>query len=298
MKIVVQAIFLVALFLSKDACAKTCASFFNVNDAPASFEDSYLKTSLSSFKKETQNSFYQYKNAINILSTRVQYMFREQSNFFSFEGETLFVSNQFQYLLNFYTPEQLKRLLVTGGLVYQSSKNLGLNSNLSTQLALQAIRHSAYVEHLSFKDFKEYSQLSIDRNGIKLALQQALATYEVLRDFEMPYIAGYSTETRRVYVDKNFTREDYLPFLLIHEIIEAEILRILPPDIRNYFIAHHISQRVEMEVVRAHDVSWHDYQHGYIASLDTLAFNQIYTMTKLPSDLNLIPFRDMGDLKL
>src|SRR3984893_19192185 len=87
----------------------------------------------------------------------------------------------------------------------------------------------------------------------------------VSHDYDIPYIAGYSTDGRTVFIDRHLPRTfrswsqtiRVAQFLLVHELIEKALL----DELRlHYLHAHQIAVRAERDAVKAAGVSWSAYQ--------------------------------------
>ncbi|MGX7872869.1 hypothetical protein ACVDG5_008605 [Mesorhizobium sp. ORM6] len=97
---------------------------------------------------------------------------------------------------------------------------------------------------------------------VVLALQRRI---EVNRDFDIPYLAGYSEDGRTVYIDRHLPRTmasqgravRLAPFLVTHEVVEKSLLDKLR---LHYLHAHQIALRTERDAVRAAGVSWRAYE--------------------------------------
>src|SRR5450755_1259551 len=84
------------------------------------------------------------------------------------------------------------------------------------------------------------------------------------RDHDIPYLAGYSTDGKRIYIDRHLppTFEDkgktiaVARFLLLHEEVEKTLIDQLG---LHYQHAHQIATRAEEAAVRADGVSWRNY---------------------------------------
>lgn len=100
----------------------------------------------------------------------------------------------------------------------------------------------------------------------------------VNRDFDIPYIAGYSKDGRTVFIDRHLPRSfrwlmrivRVEPFLLTHEVVEKALL----DELRlHYLHAHQIALRAERDAVKAAGV-------------------------RVPASLDLTPYRDEKDFGL
>ncbi len=287
MKCLFTAFFLIINLLH---AKNSCFEFFGKSEI--TYESLIEQERLSRFKKITQNNKFQLKNTLNILSTHYKIIFREQSELFEIQHKTVYARVEIAQWIQKLPDQDLKQLITPTALIYQSSRNLGLSQKSSLTIAQAILKHSAQT--IGYGTGKLLG--NFDKLSFVSAMNDLISTYEVNKDFEIPYIAGYSSLQRRVYIDNDFKSNKFLPFLISHEIIESELLKLLPTEIRNYFIAHHIAQRIEMEFVRASDESWLSYQHTYIAAIDAIAYEKINTLDRIPEDLNLIPYREMDDL--
>ena len=120
------------------------------------------------------------------------------------------------------------------------------------------------------------------------------------RGHDVPYLAGYSRDGRTIYIDRHLPgsfacrgrRVAVDPFLVLHEAVEKSLIDTLG---LRYQHAHQIALRAEEAAVNAARVSWREYD----------AFMQKYikeagdeTLTRLPLDLDIKPYRDEHDRKL
>lgn len=87
----------------------------------------------------------------------------------------------------------------------------------------------------------------------------------VSREYDVPYIAGYSVDGHTVFIDRHLPKSfRWLTktvkvdlFLLTHEIVEKALL----DELRlHYLHAHQIAVRAERDAVKAAGVSWWVYQ--------------------------------------
>jgi hypothetical protein len=122
----------------------------------------------------------------------------------------------------------------------------------------------------------------------------------VNRAYDIPYIAGYSVDGRTVFIDRHLPRTfrwlmktvRVEPFLLTHEIVEKSLL----DELRlHYLHAHQIAVRAERDAVKAAGVSWWAYQR-FIKKHERAIEQE--TIMKVPSSLDLTPYRDEKDFAL
>jgi len=122
----------------------------------------------------------------------------------------------------------------------------------------------------------------------------------VNREFDIPYIAGYSVDGHTVFIDRHLPRSfrwllktvRVEPFLLTHEIVEKALL----DELRlHYLHAHQIAVRAERDAVKAAGVSWWAYQR-FMKQHERQIEEE--TIVKVPAMLDLTPYRDEKDFKL
>jgi hypothetical protein len=122
----------------------------------------------------------------------------------------------------------------------------------------------------------------------------------VNRDYDIPYIAGYSVDGHTVFIDRHLPRTfrwlmrtvRVEPFLLTHEIVEKALL----DELRlHYLHAHQIAVRAERDAVRAAGISWWAYQRFMKQHEKHIAEEKLI---KVPTALDLTPYRDEKDFGL
>ncbi len=122
----------------------------------------------------------------------------------------------------------------------------------------------------------------------------------VSREYDIPYIAGYSTDGHTVFIDRHLPKSfRWLtktirvdPFLLLHEIVEKALL----DELRlHYLHAHQIAVRAERDAVKAAGIPWFVYQRfmkRYQRPIET------EKIARVPCNLDLTPYRDQKDFSL
>jgi hypothetical protein len=123
---------------------------------------------------------------------------------------------------------------------------------------------------------------------------------KVRHDFDIPYIAGYSTDAKTVYIDRHLPRTmawrgqevRLAPFLVTHEIVEKALL----DELRlHYLHAHQIALRAERDAVRGAGLTWRAYQAVMKAHEKAIDEERL---KKVPGDLDLTPYKDLDDYAL
>jgi hypothetical protein len=120
------------------------------------------------------------------------------------------------------------------------------------------------------------------------------------RAHDIPYLAGYSLDGKRIYIDRHLPptfrhrgRDVAVDrYLLLHEEVEKALIDHL--DL-HYQHAHQIATRAEEAAVRADGVSWRAYDRFMQQFVKTMGDERL---TRLPDDLDLKPYRDEHDFDL
>jgi len=118
------------------------------------------------------------------------------------------------------------------------------------------------------------------------------------RAHDIPYLAGYSTDGKTIYIDRHMPRSfrhngreiDTDRFLVLHEEVEKTLIDQLG---LHYLHAHQIALRTEQAAVRAAGVDWREYD-GFMQRYVKRIGDE--RLTKVPPDLDLKPYRDEHDL--
>ena len=130
------------------------------------------------------------------------------------------------------------------------------------------------------------------------AIERRVGTID--REHDIPYLAGYSLDGKRVYIDRHLPKSFAYKgreiavdrYLLLHEEVEKTLIDQL--DL-HYQHAHQIATRAEEAAVRADGVSWRAYDRFMQKYVKRMGDERL---TKLPRDLDLKPYRDEHDYDL
>jgi len=117
------------------------------------------------------------------------------------------------------------------------------------------------------------------------------------REHDIPYLAGYSLDGRRIYIDRHlpptfrYRGRDVAVdrYLLLHEEVEKTLIDQLH---LHYQHAHQIATRAEEAAVRADGISWRAYDRFMQQYVKEMGDERL---TRLPDDLDLKPYRDEHD---
>jgi len=120
------------------------------------------------------------------------------------------------------------------------------------------------------------------------------------RRHDVPYLAGYSLDGKRIYIDRHLPHSfpyrgrniDVDRYLILHEEVEKTLIDQLH---LHYQHAHQIATRAEEAAVRADGVSWRAYDRFMQKFVKQMGDERL---TKLPPDLDLKPYRDEHDYDL
>lgn len=137
----------------------------------------------------------------------------------------------------------------------------------------------------------------VSHTMLDLALEAILNKITLNRDYDIPYLAGYSKNGKTIYIDRHMPKSFISNgrviktdrFLILHEAVEKTLIDELG---LHYQYAHQIALRAEEEAVRADKISWKEYDR----------FMQIYIkeigderLTRVPKNLDVKPYRDEHD---
>jgi hypothetical protein len=120
------------------------------------------------------------------------------------------------------------------------------------------------------------------------------------RSHDVPYVAGYSKDGKTIFIDRHLPSEmEYKGrkintdrFLLLHEEVEKTLIDQLN---LHYLHAHQIATRAEEAAVRAARISWREYDRFMQKYVKKMGDERL---TKVPTDLDLKPYRDEHDTEL
>jgi hypothetical protein len=117
------------------------------------------------------------------------------------------------------------------------------------------------------------------------------------RRHDIPYLAGYSQDGKTIYIDRHMPRTlklhgrtiDTDRFLILHEEVEKTLIDQLG---LHYLHAHQIATRAEQAAVRAHGITWREYDRFMQKYVKEVGDERL---TNVPADLDLKPYRDEHD---
>src|SRR5215467_10059748 len=117
------------------------------------------------------------------------------------------------------------------------------------------------------------------------------------RRHDIPYLAGYSRNGKIIYIDRHMPETmryggrdiNTDRYLILHEEVEKTLIDQLG---LHYLHAHQIASRAEQAAVRAAGIRWRDYDRFMQKYVKRIGDERL---TKVPTDLDLKPYRDEHD---
>jgi len=140
----------------------------------------------------------------------------------------------------------------------------------------------------------------IDQSVMSDALKAVVARVKKIdREHDIPYIAGYSQNGEKVYIDRHLPRSAVLGgkrvhtdrFVILHEAVEKALLDELG---LHYLHAHQIALRTERAAVEAEGLAWREY-NAFTKSHEREIDDE--KLQKVPDDLDLTPYRNERDFQ-
>ena len=124
--------------------------------------------------------------------------------------------------------------------------------------------------------------------------------FRINRDFDIPYVAGYSKDGRVIYIDRHLPislvigsrRVHVFPFLITHERTEKALLDLAG---MRYNEAHKYATMAEHKELNKAGISPVLYERA----LDPyIKADQHEKIVRVPMDLDMRPYRDSNDIAL
>ena len=122
------------------------------------------------------------------------------------------------------------------------------------------------------------------------------AAVPIIRKYDIPYLGGYSSDGKRVYIDRHlnlrYKGKDISKFIRMHEVAEKAALDIFELD---YQHAHKVANHVERQAVEKAGLKWIEYCDHLDPFIKEVSKEHIESV---PHDLDLTPYKDEHDKKL
>ena len=157
--------------------------------------------------------------------------------------------------------------------------------------------HATYAPIIKSRHTGHRPEWLIGEKMMDHAVKSIRARTHLERDYDIPYLAGYSLDGHTIFIDRHMPRSFVYRsrkvmtdrFLIVHEGVEKSLIQLLG---MHYLHAHQIALHAEQAAVRAEGIKWEAYD----------AFMQEYikvigdeALSKVPDNLDLTPYRDFHD---
>lgn len=156
---------------------------------------------------------------------------------------------------------------------------------------------SAGHGHSGDLDTAPLSTAALNRVLADPAVSSRLATYhDINRDYDLPYLAGYSKDGKTIYIDRHLPSElsyeldgqrkvfDPTNFVCLHEIMEKACIDGLG---WHYYHAHAAANGYERRGVLTSGMMWGPYNKALEPCIKT---NEHEKLKSMPPDLDLTPY--------
>jgi hypothetical protein len=135
---------------------------------------------------------------------------------------------------------------------------------------------------------------------LNLTVKTILKDVKVNRNYDIPYLAGYSNDGKTIFIDRHMPKSFVYRgrrimtdrFLILHEAIEKALIDKFDMI---YEFAHQIALRSEEAAVRAQKISWDAYNKFMNQHIKSVSDERI---KKVPKKLDLKPYIDEEDRAL
>jgi len=129
------------------------------------------------------------------------------------------------------------------------------------------------------------------------AVKAIRARLHLERDYDIPYLAGYSEDGHTIFIDRHMPKSFIYRkrkvmadrFLIVHEAVEKSLIQLLG---MHYLHAHQIALHAEQAAVRAEGIKWDAYDAFMQEYIKVIGDEQL---SKVPDNLDLTPYRDFHD---
>lgn len=141
------------------------------------------------------------------------------------------------------------------------------------------------------------AQWLISQEMIDHAVRSIRERVHLSRDYDIPYLAGYSLDGHVIFIDRHMplgfswqgrhVATDR--FLIVHEAVEKSLIQLLG---MHYLHAHQIALRAEQASVRGEGITWEAYD-GFMQEYIKVIGDE--RLSRVPDNLDLTPYRDFHD---
>ena len=129
------------------------------------------------------------------------------------------------------------------------------------------------------------------------AMKSIRARTHLVRDYDIPYLAGYSLDGHTIFIDRHMPKSFVYRsrkistdrFLIVHEAVEKSLIQLLG---MHYLTSHQIALHAEQAAVRAEGVTWDAYNEFMETYIKVIGDENL---SKVPDTLDLTPYVDFHD---
>lgn len=270
--------------------------------------------------QNTENSAYELLNAATVVSETYPARIKKMRTVFSFSQNEVLISDRMPSVWN--TDGKIipiLPILTTHAVLEKALIRFGLSPNYARQLGFQIQKSIIESLNLSWGEYLNflrpyffehgviYQRTPISSQEVLRAMEQISQLVEVDFSYQVPYLAGYSKfNSKKIYIDRDMKRKysengktaDLAQFLIVHEAVEKILIDELKLKSNSYLATHQIAQRLEMAAVLASGISWDKYQHEVMAREIARSEDPSRKIERIPSDIDLTPYKDSKDFKL
>ncbi len=137
----------------------------------------------------------------------------------------------------------------------------------------------------------------ISKEMMDHALRSIRNRIHLERNYDIPYLAGYSLEGHQIFIDRHMPKSFVYRgrrvqtdrFLVVHEAVEKSLIQLLG---MHYLHAHQIALHAEQAAVRAEGIEWAAYDDFMQDNIKVIGDERL---TQVPENLDLTPYRDFHD---
>lgn len=143
----------------------------------------------------------------------------------------------------------------------------------------------------------------LNPKNVSMMVDGLLKIVKVDRTYDIPYLAGYSTDGTTVYLDKDIDKmmidNNYVDvdrFFVIHEVVEKALLLWLEKlDLTikgRYMLTHQLAYLTEIQAVKLAGINTDSYMQFCDKQVEKAAKK---TIKNVPKDLDIQPYKDQKD---
>ncbi len=157
--------------------------------------------------------------------------------------------------------------------------------------------HEAYAPTIAPPHRSHRPEWLIGQKMMDHAMKSIRARTHLERSYDIPYLAGYSLDGHTIFIDRHMPKSFVYRsrkistdrFLIVHEAVEKSLIQLLG---MHYLHAHQIALHAEQAAVRAEGVTWEAYDDFMQDNIKVIGDE---ALAKVPSNLDLTPYRDFHD---